>query len=120
MPIEDSWRYFVETPYHGVAWYRCVVDVPDFPKTWDRVYLDFHGVDEEAWVWLNGEYIGSHAIGPDGWDDPFQLDITGKVRPGEPNHLAVRAKNTRGDGGIWKPVCLRVLDTSRCNSSPPG
>ena len=111
VPIESSWQQHLEEDYHGAAWYRISVDVPEVAN-WDRAYLHFGAVDEEAWVWLNGQFIGSHEMGTAGWDVPFVLDATDALRPGQRNVLAVMAKNTSGGAGIWRPVRLRVLDTT--------
>ncbi len=111
VPIEDSWQNHMDRAYNGVAWYRLSLDIPDVPRG-DRVYLHFEGVDEEAWVWLNGKFVGEHTMGPDGWDVPFLLDATEAVEMGEENRIAVRARNTRMGAGIWRPVRLRVLDST--------
>lgn len=110
IPIEANWQGFLDTHYHGTAWYRRTIEVPEFPK-WNEAWLDFQGTDEQAWVWLNGEFVGSHEMGPRGWNVPFQLNVTEVVRPGEANHVAVMVRNTSGGGGIWAPVTLRALDT---------
>lgn len=109
VPIRVGWQRYLDTPYHGVAWYRNSFAAPEFPEGDIRIELSFLGVDEEAWVWLNGEFVGSHEMGPEGWNIPFQLDVEEVIRPGEENHLAVKVRNSASDGGIWQPVTLRVL-----------
>ncbi len=71
--------------------------------------MHFRGVDEQGWVWINGEYAGEHEMGPSGWNVPFSLDVTGLVEWGETNHITVRAENTRAAGGIWRPVTIDFL-----------
>lgn len=110
VPIETSWQAFMERPYFGAAWYRRALDVPTFPKSGVSLWLTFRGVDEEAWVWINGRYVGEHAIGRDGWDRPFQFDVTEWVRPGAANQITIRVRNTIGGGGVWQPVHLDVRD----------
>lgn len=110
--IESDWHVFLDGQYAGGGWYRRAIDLPEFAD-WDEAYLDFGAVDEEAWVWVNGEYAGEHAIGAAGWDVPFLIEVTELIKPGETNQITVLAKNTRGGGGIWKPVHLRVIDTSK-------
>lgn len=51
-----------------------------------RAYLVFHGLDCFATVYLNGEEIGRHA----NMFRPLELDVTGRIRPGAENTLAVR------------------------------
>lgn len=94
--------------YIGVAWYQAEVEAPELAEdTW--IGLQFDGVDESAWVWINGEYVGEHDIGPGGWNVPFLLDATDLVRPGETNQLTVRVRNTGGLGGIYQPVHWRLF-----------
>lgn len=94
--------------YDGVAWYRGGFDLPAKPDL-TAVELHFDGVDECAWVWLNGVYVGQHDAGPDGWDKPFALDITQEARWGQANQLTVRVYDSAYAGGIWKPVRIEVL-----------
>lgn len=94
--------------YDGYAWYRIAFTAPEKPAC-NAAELNFGGVDEEAWVWLNGVYVGQHAVGASGWDKPFQLDVTDEVRWGKVNLLVVRVYDRRFGGGIWKPIRLDVL-----------
>ena len=94
--------------YDGFAWYRIAFDAPAKVDC-NAVELSFGGVDEEAWVWLNGVYVGQHAVGVSGWDKPFALDVTDELRWGKRNVLVVRVFDARQAGGIWKPIKLDVL-----------
>ncbi len=110
VPIEASWQRHMETPYYGGAWYRRVLDLSDVPA-WKRAFLFFEGVDEQAWVWVNGRLAGWHAIGPEGWNEPFWLEVTDILVPGAINPIAVRVENTTHGGGIWSPVRLQMYDS---------
>ena len=92
--------------YDGVAWYRVAFDVP---PDWAHVWLAFEAVDETAWVYLNGNYLGTH----EGWSEPFALDATPATGRGQTNVLAIRVLDTAYQGGIWKPACI-------CNADPEG
>lgn len=105
--IEAAWQHFGHD-YLGTAWYRRTVEVPARDANVQRALLAFGGVDEDAWVWLNGEFAGEHAIGPTGWDKPFGLDVTRLVRWGAPNQITVRVFNSAMAGGIWQPVTLKL------------
>lgn len=111
VPIETSWQNLMDEDYQGAAWYRISIDVPELPDG-DRAYLHFEGVDEQAWVWLNGESVGEHAMGPEGWAVPFLLDVEDSIIPGAENQLTVKVENTLAAGGIWRPVRSRVLDST--------
>ncbi|NKB68276.1 MAG: hypothetical protein GKR89_14535 [Candidatus Latescibacteria bacterium] len=105
--IEKVWQD-AGYQFTGVTWYRRAVALPEKVEHL-AIEMHFGGVDESAWVWLNGEYMGQHDIGPEGWNIPFALDITDAVRWGQDNTIVVRAMNTRFAGGIWKPVRIEVL-----------
>lgn len=89
------------------AWYRTSF-VPSRKATGTKpLKLLFLGVDESAWVWLNGELICTHyPDNVDGWDRSFAIDVTGKLKPGQPNALAVRVLNRTASGGIYGKVAL--------------
>ena len=102
--ISKAWASFLGEPYIGSGWYRRHIEIPE-PLDGRSVYLQFGGIDESCWLWVNETYVGRHHIGPKGWDISFRLDITPALRPGK-NLVTVRAMNTVGAGGIWRPVRL--------------
>jgi hypothetical protein len=71
--------------------------------------LYFPLVDEEAWVWLNGSYVGQRAEGQDAWNKPFYLDITNEILWGKENILTVRVFDSDKAGGICKEPQLHLL-----------
>ena len=95
-------------PYDGVAWYRGTFDLPAKPQQLGTEIV-FGAVDEIAWVWLNGQYIGQHDLGTEGWNIPFALDITKELKWGEKNQITIRVQDSAFAGGIWKPVTIQVL-----------
>ncbi len=105
--IEQAWQ-LLGYDYIGTAWYRRTIELPERPKP-EKVELAFEGVDESAWVWVNGKQAGEHDIGPSGWDKPFNLDVTDLLVWGQKNQITVRAMNTAARGGIWRPVTIVVL-----------
>ncbi len=102
--IEKAWGHF-GYDYIGTAWYRRTITLPDNPGGTNAL-IRFGGVDECAWVWVNGEYAGEHDIGPSGWDKPFRLDVTGLLKWGQDNQITVCAMNTAMAGGIWQPITI--------------
>ena len=94
--------------YNGIAWYRIRFDMPEKPVC-NAVELFCPSVDECAWVWLNGVYVGQHDIGPSGWNKPFWIDVTADIRWGASNLLVIRVEDSAFAGGILKPMALEVL-----------
>ena len=71
-------------------WYKRTFRVPEQFRT-KRLRLQFDATDYYADAYLNGEYLGRH----EGYIDPYELDVTGRIHPGKDNELAVR---------VWTPV----------------
>lgn len=94
--------------YNGVAWYRVDFDVPA-NDGYNAVELAFGAVDESAWIWLNGIYLGCHDIGPNGWNVPFAVDATKEVKYGSKNTIVVRVLDRSQGGGIWQPIRMDLL-----------
>jgi hypothetical protein len=96
--------------YDGVAWYRGTFDAPAKPTTaFAGVDVVFGGVDESAWVWVNGEYAGQHDVGPGGYNEAFRMEVTPLLKWGQPNQISVRVLDRSQGGGIWKPITLEIL-----------
>lgn len=115
-------QYTPEHYYHvdlGVYWYRRTF-VPDPALKGRQLTLTFEGAMQEARVWLNGEPLGTHC----GGYTEFAFDVTGKVRFGAENVLAVRLDTrpntafapgkTRPDfqyfGGLYRDVRLTATE----------
>jgi hypothetical protein len=88
--------------YDGHGWYRADLDVA---KKWvgKPVRLHIVGAINEAWVWINGQYAGhrKHLLWWSG-SHAVDLDVTGLVRPGERNTVAIRVWNDAEPGGIYR------------------
>ena len=114
---DKNWKDFrINTPwesqglkgYDGIGWYRLKFRMPEEMKH-NAVELHFEAVDECAWVWVNGVYVGQHDKGPNGWKTPFWIDVTKEIRWDAENVIAVRVQDTAGAGGIWKKVFVEIL-----------
>lgn len=71
--------------YDGVGWYRRYFKLPKRYRD-KRIVVSFEGVMTNCEVYLNGEKVTEHHGGYMG----FVADLTGKIRWGENNVLAVR------------------------------
>lgn len=107
--IGDFWEKQGFDGYDGIAWYRVSFALPEKPADAQSSELCFDAVDEEAWVWLNGVYLGQHAEGSAGWDVPFRLGADDELKWGGANTLVVRVGDSKGGGGIWKGVRVETL-----------
>lgn len=94
--------------YDGVAWYTIKFTMPEKMES-NAVEVAFDAVDESAWVWLNGVYLGAHDVGPEGWKEPFSVDCTKEILWGKENVLTVRVFDAAYAGGIYKPVRIEIL-----------
>jgi beta-glucuronidase len=90
IPAPASWNDLFDdvADYLAHAWYSRETCIP---KTWEgqKVFLRIYSAVYAAKVWLNGEAIGEHM----GGHLPFGFEITGKVRVGQSNRLAIRVEN---------------------------
>jgi len=119
---ESDWRPIVvpawwenqRHDYDGLAWYRVRFRLPPgaagLPA---RLY--FQGVDEEAWVYVNGRLVGERTVQSTGlpfamfWDWSFHIAIPeGLLKADDKNLLAVRCRDNDAKGGIFRPVRLQV------------
>jgi len=109
IPVPDVWDNTIGS-YVGYAWYRTRFTLPADINS-KSLKLIFEGVDEEAWVYLNGELIGERSLKSTGktadqiWELPFTFQITNAIYGGE-NTLAIRVGNSGYAGGIYRPVSL--------------
>ncbi|MBT3193294.1 MAG: beta-galactosidase [Verrucomicrobia bacterium] len=89
IPHSASTPYWMELEvYEGDAWYRKTFDAQ---ADWisRRVFVEFEGAFQHAWVTLNGQLLGEHKGGYTG----FCYDMTSALNCGGSNVLAVRVRN---------------------------
>lgn len=84
--------------YDEGAWYRTQIEVE--AEEGRPVHLAFGGVDNSAYVYVNGVFVGEHH----GWNSPFILDISEAVDYKGQNVVAVRVYDGRDMGGIYGTV----------------
>jgi len=115
--------------YLGEAWYRRPITPP---ASWEgrRIFLRFDAVSLVSDVYLNGERLGEHR----GGFSAFTYEITGKLKLGTLNELAVRVDDRKNPevapiedsllhGGIYRPVSLIVtgpVDITPTDYASPG
>jgi len=101
--------------YTGFGWYRQKIQVPaDLNRK--HLYLVFEAVDEETWVYIDGEAVFEHTCKTTKlppaqiWSKPFAFDARSWLEPGKESVLAVRVFNVSAQGGIYVPVHLVATD----------
>jgi beta-galactosidase len=112
--------------YTGVSWWWRTIRIPDNGGA--RVVLHFESQRHRAEIFMDHQLVGYDVIG----GTPFDVDLTGKVKPGQQCQLAVRITDPGGNydwrdsspfrwgqkvipmshafGGITGPVKLVVTD----------
>ena len=106
----------------GYGWYRTTFTLPD-AHAGKPVELHFGGVDEQAWLYVNGQPAGEHTLESefmvgqaitvaDLWNRPFEITIEPRLlKPGQ-NVLAVRIHNSAMNAGIHQPVQAYLPDVA--------
>ena len=91
----------------GWGWYRKHFLISrDYSEY--KVFVEFEGVQKYCKVWLNGKYLGDHK----GGYGSFDFDITGYLKPGEDNVLAVAVNNLQKDEFKIHPVTSGSFNVS--------
>ncbi len=97
--------------YRGVAWYKKTFQLKRNRKNY---FLTFEGVNQEAYVYVNGKLAGTHL----GGYTAFHIEITDYLNVDGNNQLIVRVDNShnpaipplKGDfnfyGGIYRDIWL--------------
>ncbi|MFC2113539.1 glycoside hydrolase family 2 TIM barrel-domain containing protein, partial [Bacteroidota bacterium] len=108
------------TFHRWIGWYKRELVVNAVKG--QKVYLEFEGAHQVTKCWVNGKYVGEHAIS--GYT-PFHFDITAFVKPGgKTNQVVLSVDNRRnpdvppeGDrydyikwSGLYRDVYLVVTD----------
>ena len=97
----------------GLGWYRKTFTLPA-SMTGRRISIDFDGVFENSYVYLNGRLLGHHPYGYTG----YSYDVSGLVHTDgrTPNQLAVVVQNQEpssrwySGSGITRHVHLTIAD----------
>jgi hypothetical protein len=77
--------------YKGVSWWWRTIRIPETAGA--RVVLHFESQRQRAEIYLDHQLVGYDVIG----GTPFDVDLTGKVKPGQECQLAVRITDPGGN-----------------------
>lgn len=96
----------------GIGWYRKTFSFPESYRS-KVVILEFDGVYQNSDVWINGHHLGRRPYGY----VPFIYELTGHLKWGAPNVLAVRVDNSNqtncrwySGSGIYRRTWLHVVN----------
>ncbi|HEY1806188.1 MAG TPA: glycoside hydrolase family 2 TIM barrel-domain containing protein [Terracidiphilus sp.] len=96
----------------GIGWYRKTFIVPESYRG-KVITLEFDGVYQNSDVWINGHHLGRRPYGY----IPFVYELTGQMKFGADNVVAVRVDNSRqtncrwySGSGIYRHTWLHVLN----------
>jgi alpha-glucosidase (family GH31 glycosyl hydrolase) len=86
--------------YDGVAWYRQTIS-PPVNMPFGNLYLVFGGVDDEYDLYINDSLITHFGSkGNSMYNSASSTEVSGLIRRGENNVIALRVNDWGGDGGL--------------------
>lgn len=91
----------------GWGWYRKHFTVGN-DYTGYKVFIEFEGIQKYCKVWINGKFLGDHK----GGYGSFDFDITGYIKSGGDNLLAVAVSNLQKDEFRIHPLTEGSYNTS--------
>ena len=114
LPAKDS------GPPLGYGWYFVTFTLDEAQRQ-TGIELHFGGVDEQAWVYVNGEFIGEHTLESefmvgeeitvdDLWNRSFKFEVPADRLKTGVNVLMVRFHNSAENAGIHQPVRINLPD----------
>jgi hypothetical protein len=105
--------------FKGCGWYFQNLEIPDGLFAKNYLYLYFLGVNEQAWVYVNGELAFERTYASTGQSvgelSAFSCDVKKYLKQGSRNSVAVRVTHASGPGGIWLPAML-IGTEGKCTS----
>ncbi|MBP5301014.1 MAG: hypothetical protein J6Y80_06375, partial [Victivallales bacterium] len=100
----------------GLGVLRQAIRLPEELARRSHLYLVLPGVDEDCWVYLNGELVFEQSqkttgLTPDDlWNYPLVCEITGKIASDAETLLALGILNRAGMGGLYTDAFLVGAD----------
>ena len=106
----DNQLYVSDSFFYADFWYRNEFTAP--AAAGQLQWLHFDGINWKAEIFLNGEHLGRI----DGGFMRGVFDVTGKLRPGQPNALAVRVLREATPGSTKQ----KTFESPGPNGGAPG
>lgn len=102
--------------FSGYGWYATTFTAPAAPENGigQAAQLQFDGVAEQAWIYLNGRFLGEHTVDSanksarDLGNQAFTVRVpAGVIQANGQNLLMVRIHSSSSAAGIWRKVSLK-------------
>lgn len=95
-------------PYLGPLWYRLEVQASAPPKG-AKVFLYIPAVETEAWLWVNGQFIG-HRPYHEAYErpNPLDMDVTRALKPGS-NSIVLRVHTSLNASSLAGGIVSRAF-----------
>ncbi|MDB5148422.1 MAG: hypothetical protein JWQ57_2442 [Mucilaginibacter sp.] len=87
----------------GYAWFHTTISQQ--PAGTSKITVLFKSVDENATVFINGKQVAHH----DGWNQPFEVNITDAEALKHPINLSLFIENYSNEGGIDQPIKINAI-----------
>ncbi|NLP09904.1 family 16 glycosylhydrolase [bacterium] len=97
----------------GIGWYRKAVEVP---ANWrgKEIWLKFNGVNDAYELFVNGKSAGFFGEANISFaSKPTFSEISGYLKYGKTNLLAVKVSDWGNSGGLWRSPILLTTDKSK-------
>jgi beta-galactosidase len=91
----------------GFGWFKTVI--PPQPAGTSKITILFKSVDENATVFINGKQVSRN----NGWNQPFEVNITDAVTLNKPIILTLFIENYSNEGGIDQPVKINAIGNAQ-------
>lgn len=101
----------------GYGWYFQTAPMPAELAGKKHLYLYLRGVNEQAWIYINGQLASQRTYASTGkgpselTGTPIAFDAAPWLKPGVPNRIAIRVTHATGLGGITYPGMLIGSDS---------
>ena len=101
--VDQRWEDQGYPGYDGDGWYRVTFVAPESLRG-RQVLACLGRLNDMGWVYLNGQKIYDHTVGPERAGTPILVDLTPRLRLGRKNLLAVRVRDQAASGGLYDGV----------------
>ena len=103
----------------GYAWYRKTVNIPAEWKGKD-VWVKFGAVNDAYELFINGEQVSSFGAANISFAaKPSFTKVTGKIKYGEENLIALKVNDWGNSGGIWRLPAIITTDKKETDLFKP-